>query len=60
VITSRATSPQQGGVALLWRDLEELGFLVEAVNIISTNVLTFQLVTGGVQFLCNGGLHPSR
>ena len=51
VIASHATSPQQGGVALLWRDSEELGFLVEAVNVISPNVLTFQLVTGGVRFL---------
>ncbi len=48
MIASRVTSPQQGGVALLWRDSEELGFLVEAAAVISPNVLTFQLVTGGV------------
>ena len=30
---SRATSLQQGGVGLLWRDLEDLGFSVEAVNV---------------------------
>jgi hypothetical protein len=48
VIVSRAMSLQQGGIALLWRELENLGFLVEAVSIISPNVLTFQLVMGGV------------
>ncbi len=48
VIASHATSPQQGGAALLWRDSEELGFLVKAATVISPNVLTFQLVTGGI------------
>ncbi len=48
VIASHATSPQQGGIALLWRESENLGFLVEAVSIVSPNVLTFQLVMGGV------------
>jgi hypothetical protein len=48
VIALCATSPQQGGIALLWRESENLGFTVEVVNIISPNVLTFQLVTGGV------------
>jgi hypothetical protein len=60
VIASRATSPQQGGIALLWRELENLGFLVEVVSIVSPNVLTFQLVTGGVRFFCDGCVHPSR
>jgi hypothetical protein len=60
VIASRATSPQQGGIALLWRESENLGFLVEAVSIVSLNILTFQLVTWGVQFFCDGCLHPSR
>jgi hypothetical protein len=58
VIASRATSPQQGGIALLWRESENLGFLVEAVSIVSPNVLTFQLVTGGVQFFVMGAYIP--
>ncbi len=49
VMASRATSPQQGGIALLWRESVALGFLVEAVNVVSPNVLTFQLVTGEVR-----------
>ena len=58
VIALRATSPRQGGVALLWRDLEELGFLVEAATVVSPNVLTFQLVTGGVRFYIMGAYIP--
>jgi hypothetical protein len=48
VIASRMTSPQQGGIALLWRESENLGFLIETVSIVSPNVLTFQLIMGGV------------
>ena len=44
VILSKATSPQQGGVALLWEEGHQ-DFEVEAVTIISPNLLTFQLVT---------------
>ena len=58
VIASCAISPQQGGVALLCRDSEELGFLVEVVNIVSPNVLTFQSVTGGVHFFVMGAYIP--
>ncbi len=58
VIASRATSPQQGGIALLWRELENLGFLVEAVSIVSPNILTFQLVMGGVRFFVMGAYIP--
>ena len=58
VIASRATSPQQGGIALLWRESVALGFLVEAVNVVSPNVLTFQLVTGEVRFFVMGAYIP--
>ncbi len=58
VIASRVTSPQQGGIALLWRESENLGFLVEAVSIVSPNILTFQLVTGGVRFFVMGAYIP--
>ncbi len=50
MIASKATNPQQGGIALLWT-AEHQDFEVEAVKNISPNVLTFQLITGGVQFL---------
>ena len=46
VISSKAASPHQGGISLLWRESEDEGFLVEAVNVASPNVLTFQLITG--------------
>jgi hypothetical protein len=46
VISSKAASPHQGGVALLWRESEDQGFSVKAAHIASPNILTFQLVTG--------------
>jgi hypothetical protein len=45
VILLKATSPQQGGVALLWKEGHQ-DCEVEAVTIVSPNLLTFQLVTG--------------
>ncbi len=45
VISSKAASPQQGGVALL-RRAEHWDVEVKAVNIVSPNILMFQLVTG--------------
>ncbi len=45
VISSKATSPHQGRVALMWEEGHE-DFEVEAVTLISPNLLTFQLVTG--------------
>jgi hypothetical protein len=46
VILSKAASPHQGGVALLWRESEDQGFLVKAAHIASLDILTFQLVMG--------------
>jgi exonuclease III len=57
VISLEAASPQQGGVALLWR-VEHRDFEVEAVNIISPNILTFQLITGEDQFFVLGAYIP--
>jgi hypothetical protein len=57
VIASKATSPQQGGIALLWTSGHQ-DFEVEAVKIASPNVLTFQLITGGVQFFVIGAYIP--
>ncbi len=57
VIALHATSPQQGGVALLWT-AEHQHFKVEMVNIVSPNVLTFLLIKGGVRFFVMGAYIP--
>jgi hypothetical protein len=57
VIASKVTSPQQGGIALLWTAGHQ-DFEVEAVKITSPNVLTFQLIMGGVQFFLVGAYIP--
>jgi hypothetical protein len=59
VIALKAASPYQGEIAVLWKpghwDLE-----VEVVHVASPNILTFQLVTGGVQFFVMGTYTPPR
>jgi hypothetical protein len=50
VISLKAASPHQGGFALLWRESEDQGFLVEAAHIAFPSILTFQLVTGEDRF----------
>jgi hypothetical protein len=57
VISSKATSPQQGGVALLWEEGHQ-DFEVEAVTIASPNLLTFQLVTEEEQYFVMGAYIP--
>ncbi len=57
MIASKATSPQQGGITLLWT-AKHRDFEVEAVNIASSNILMFQLVTGGVSFFVMGAYIP--
>jgi hypothetical protein len=47
VIALKAASPHQGGIAVLWKP-GHWDFEVEAVHIASPNILTFQLVAGGV------------
>ncbi len=59
VIALKATSPQHEGIALLWT-AEDQDFEVEAVKIVSPNVLMFQLVTGGSLIFCNGCIYPPR
>jgi hypothetical protein len=57
VIALKAMSPQQGGIALLWTSGHQ-DFEVESVKITSPNVLTFQLIPGGVQFFVVGACIP--
>jgi hypothetical protein len=54
VISLKVASQNQGGVALIWRELKDQGFLVEAANIASPNFLTFQLIMGEEQFFVIG------
>jgi exonuclease III len=58
VMSSKAASPHQGGVALIWRESEGQGFLVEAAHIVSPNVPTFQLITGDKLFFVIGAYIP--
>jgi hypothetical protein len=58
VISSKTASPHQGGIALIWRESEDQGLLVEAVNIVSPNILTFQLITEEEQFFIIGAYIP--
>jgi hypothetical protein len=57
VIASKATSPRQGGVALLWEEGHR-DFEVEAVQVRTPNLLTFQLVTGEERFFVLGAYIP--
>ncbi len=57
MISSKATSPQQGGVALLWEEGHQ-DFEVEAVTIVSPNLLTFQLVMGEERYFVIGAYIP--
>ena len=57
VISSKAMSPQHGGVALLWEEGHQ-DFEVEAVTIVSPNLLTFQLVTGEERYFVMGAYIP--
>jgi hypothetical protein len=57
VIASKAASPHQDRIAVLWRPGHR-DFEVEAVHVTTPNILTFQLVTGGVQFFVMGTYIP--
>jgi hypothetical protein len=57
VILLQATSPQQGGFALLWEEGHQ-DFEVKAVTIASPNLLTFQLVTGEERYFVMGAYIP--
>jgi len=57
MISSKAMSPQQGDPALLWEEGHQ-DFEVEAVTIVSPNLLMFQLVTGEDRYFVMGAYIP--
>ena len=57
ILASKATSHNQGGIALLWRE-NHRGFEVESAKIVTPNLLTFLLVTGNERFYCIGVYIP--
>ncbi len=50
ILASKASSHNQGGIALLWKE-DHPGYEVELAHIVTPNLLTFQLVTGNEQFI---------
>ena len=57
ILASKATSHNQGGIALLWKENHQ-GFEVESAKILTPNLLTFLLVTGDERFYCMGVYIP--
>ena len=57
VLSSKAASQHQGGIALLWREGHP-GVEVEAARIVTPNLLTLQHVTGDERFYCMGVYIP--
>jgi hypothetical protein len=53
IISSKATSHSQGGIALLWKEGHN-SFKVEAAKVVTPNLLTFQLVSGYERFYVMG------
>ncbi len=53
ILASKATSHNQGEIALLWKE-NHSGYEVESARIATPNLLTFQLVTGNERFYCMG------
>jgi hypothetical protein len=57
VLSSKAVSRHQGGIALLWKE-NHPGVEVEAARILTPNLLTFQLVTSDERYYCMGVYIP--
>ncbi len=53
ILASKATSHNQGGIALLWKE-NHSGYEVESAQIATPNLLTFQLITGDERFYYMG------
>ncbi len=59
VLSTKAPSKHQGGIALLWQP-EHKGFAVEATQVVTPNLITFQLVTGDKQYYVMGRYLPPQ
>jgi hypothetical protein len=53
VISLKATTNKQGGIALVWKEGHSF-FEVEAACVVTPNLLTFQLITGYERFYVMG------
>ncbi len=53
VLTSKAASPHQGGIGLIWRE-DHNGFEVEAIRPLTPNLMSFQLITGNERYYIMG------
>jgi hypothetical protein len=53
VLVLKAASPHQGGVGLIWRDVHD-GFKVKAVQPLTLNLLSFQLIMGDERYYVMG------
>jgi hypothetical protein len=53
VLVSKAASPHQGGIGLIWREDHD-GFEVKAVQPLTPNLLSFQLVMGNKRYYVIG------
>ena len=57
VLSTKALSKHQGGIALLWQPDHE-GFEMEATRVVTPNLITFQLVTGDERYYVMGTCLP--
>jgi hypothetical protein len=57
VLSTKAPSKHQGGIALLWQPDHE-AFEIEATRIVTPNLITFQLVMGDKQYYLMGIYTP--
>jgi hypothetical protein len=53
VLISKATSPHQGGIGIIWRD-DHNGYEVKAVRPLTPNLISFQLVMGNERYYVMG------
>jgi hypothetical protein len=57
VLVSKATSPHQGGIGLIWREDHNV-FKVKAIQPLTPNLMSFQLVTGNERYYFMGSTSP--
>jgi hypothetical protein len=59
VLVSKAASPHQGGIGLIWREDHD-GFEVKALQPLTPNLMTFQLVMGYERYYIAGIFLPPQ